>query len=213
MYGPPAIWGPCDSGLVKCQELLGCCGRPALFLRSLPRVLCVPQADVLEDRVPHCSVCGGLTKPDIVFFGEPLPERFLLHVVDFPMADLLLILGTSLQVCRRGGRRGRPEGDARTQASRPGSGGMGRRQDAGTQCVRGGEEGLDQTHRQAVTGQMRDADGGEQRSGRLVLKMAALSGHVAQPRGGEGGEGRPRSWGWVCATCPAGVHRRVPVWA
>ncbi|KAF6334264.1 sirtuin 3 [Rhinolophus ferrumequinum] len=55
-------------------------------------------ADVLGDRVPYCPVCGGIMKPDIVFFGESLPERFLLHVVDFPMTDLLLILGTSLQV-------------------------------------------------------------------------------------------------------------------
>ncbi|XP_007996790.1 NAD-dependent protein deacetylase sirtuin-3, mitochondrial isoform X2 [Chlorocebus sabaeus] len=56
------------------------------------------RADVMEDRVPRCPVCTGVVKPDIVFFGEPLPQRFLLHVVDFPMADLLLILGTSLEV-------------------------------------------------------------------------------------------------------------------
>ncbi|XP_012589813.1 PREDICTED: NAD-dependent protein deacetylase sirtuin-3, mitochondrial, partial [Condylura cristata] len=55
-------------------------------------------ADVLADTVPRCPVCTGIVKPDIVFFGEPLPQRFLLHVVDFPMADLLLILGTSLEV-------------------------------------------------------------------------------------------------------------------
>ncbi|XP_053418098.1 NAD-dependent protein deacetylase sirtuin-3, mitochondrial isoform X3 [Nycticebus coucang] len=57
-------------------------------------------ADVLADRVPRCPACTGVVKPDIVFFGEPLPQRFLLHVVDFPMADLLLILGTSLEVCQ-----------------------------------------------------------------------------------------------------------------
>nr|XP_040139782.1 NAD-dependent protein deacetylase sirtuin-3, mitochondrial isoform X4 [Ictidomys tridecemlineatus] len=56
------------------------------------------EADVMADRVPCCPVCTGIVKPDIVFFGEPLPQRFLLHVVDFPMADLLLILGTSLEV-------------------------------------------------------------------------------------------------------------------
>uniref|UniRef100_A0A2I2Z0D4 Sirtuin 3 n=1 Tax=Gorilla gorilla gorilla TaxID=9595 RepID=A0A2I2Z0D4_GORGO len=56
------------------------------------------EADVMADRVPRCPVCTGVVKPDIVFFGEPLPQRFLLHVVDFPMADLLLILGTSLEV-------------------------------------------------------------------------------------------------------------------
>ncbi|XP_006877078.1 PREDICTED: NAD-dependent protein deacetylase sirtuin-3, mitochondrial [Chrysochloris asiatica] len=55
-------------------------------------------ADVLADRVPCCGVCTGIVKPDIVFFGEALPERFLLHVVDFPMADLLVVLGTSLEV-------------------------------------------------------------------------------------------------------------------
>uniref|UniRef100_A0A8C5YDB2 Sirtuin 3 n=1 Tax=Microcebus murinus TaxID=30608 RepID=A0A8C5YDB2_MICMU len=55
-------------------------------------------ADVMADRIPRCPDCAGIVKPDIVFFGEPLPQRFLLHVVDFPMADLLLILGTSLEV-------------------------------------------------------------------------------------------------------------------
>uniref|UniRef100_A0A2K6CT46 Sirtuin 3 n=1 Tax=Macaca nemestrina TaxID=9545 RepID=A0A2K6CT46_MACNE len=66
-----------------------------IFLRPVFSVL---QADVMADRVPRCPVCTGVVKPDIVFFGEPLPQRFLLHVVDFPMADLLLILGTSLEV-------------------------------------------------------------------------------------------------------------------
>lgn len=56
------------------------------------------RGDVMADRVPRCPVCTGVVKPDIVFFGEPLPQRFFLHVVDFPMADLLLILGTSLEV-------------------------------------------------------------------------------------------------------------------
>nr|XP_006977246.1 NAD-dependent protein deacetylase sirtuin-3, mitochondrial isoform X1 [Peromyscus maniculatus bairdii] len=55
-------------------------------------------ADVMADRLPCCPVCTGIVKPDIVFFGEPLPARFLLHVADFALADLLLILGTSLEV-------------------------------------------------------------------------------------------------------------------
>merc|ERR1711879_462987 len=42
---------------------------------------------------------GGLVKPDIVFFGENLPMRlFELAELDFPMCDMLLVLGTSLQV-------------------------------------------------------------------------------------------------------------------
>ncbi|XP_063800745.1 NAD-dependent protein deacetylase sirtuin-3-like isoform X1 [Pseudophryne corroboree] len=53
---------------------------------------------VLESQVPRCSSCGGLIKPDIVFFGEQLPSRFLLHLTDFPQADLLIVMGTSLEV-------------------------------------------------------------------------------------------------------------------
>lgn len=63
--------------------------------------MCVAQADVSMDKIPRCPVCTGVVKPDIVFFGETLPQRFLLHVLDFPMADLLLILGTSLEVCQQ----------------------------------------------------------------------------------------------------------------
>ncbi|XP_072495688.1 NAD-dependent protein deacetylase sirtuin-3, mitochondrial isoform X1 [Notamacropus eugenii] len=54
--------------------------------------------DVMADRIPHCPICTGVIKPDIVFFGEQLPQRFFLHMVDFPMADLLIIIGTSLEV-------------------------------------------------------------------------------------------------------------------
>ncbi|XP_065447933.1 NAD-dependent protein deacetylase sirtuin-3, mitochondrial isoform X2 [Chrysemys picta bellii] len=52
----------------------------------------------MADKIPHCPVCTGLIKPDIVFFGEELPHRFFLHVTDFPMADVLFIIGTSLEV-------------------------------------------------------------------------------------------------------------------
>ncbi|KAI8475473.1 MAG: NAD-dependent deacetylase sirtuin-2-like protein, partial [Monoraphidium minutum] len=54
---------------------------------------------VLADEICHCSACGGLVKPDIVFFGENLPERFYeMAEVDFPRADLLIVIGTSLVV-------------------------------------------------------------------------------------------------------------------
>ncbi|XP_029438677.1 NAD-dependent protein deacetylase sirtuin-3, mitochondrial isoform X2 [Rhinatrema bivittatum] len=56
------------------------------------------RADVMEGRIPHCPICTGIIKPDIVFFGEELPQRFFLHLADFPMADLLFIIGTSLEV-------------------------------------------------------------------------------------------------------------------
>ena len=54
---------------------------------------------MFSDRIPRCECCGGLVKPDIVFFGEPLPKRFFeLAEEDFPQADLLIVMGTSLAV-------------------------------------------------------------------------------------------------------------------
>lgn len=55
---------------------------------------------VLETtNVPACLKCGGHVKPDIVFFGEGLPDRFhnLLRK-DVEQVDLLIVIGTSLQV-------------------------------------------------------------------------------------------------------------------
>lgn len=45
------------------------------------------------------STCGGVMKPDIVFFGENLPsEAFLTATASFRRADLALVMGTSLAV-------------------------------------------------------------------------------------------------------------------
>ena len=53
----------------------------------------------LQHNLPLCPVCQGLVKPDITFFGESLPSRFYsLLAQDFEECDLLLVLGTSLQV-------------------------------------------------------------------------------------------------------------------
>ncbi|XP_067850384.1 NAD-dependent protein deacetylase sirtuin-3-like isoform X2 [Heptranchias perlo] len=56
------------------------------------------RAEVMESKVPHCTSCSGVIKPDITFFGEQLPSKFHLSLADLPFADLLLILGTSLEV-------------------------------------------------------------------------------------------------------------------
>ncbi|XP_022247435.1 NAD-dependent protein deacetylase sirtuin-3-like [Limulus polyphemus] len=40
----------------------------------------------------------GVVKPDITFFGEQLPARFWYHMTDMPRADLLIVMGTSLEV-------------------------------------------------------------------------------------------------------------------
>ena len=47
----------------------------------------------------HPDSAEGLVKPDIVFFGESLPPRFFQKMqTDFPKADLLIVMGTSLTV-------------------------------------------------------------------------------------------------------------------
>uniref|UniRef100_A0A914USD2 NAD-dependent protein deacetylase n=1 Tax=Plectus sambesii TaxID=2011161 RepID=A0A914USD2_9BILA len=56
------------------------------------------KADIFSDRIPKCTKCQNIIKPKIVFFGEMLPKRFMMHLQDLPMADLLIVMGTSLEV-------------------------------------------------------------------------------------------------------------------
>ena len=56
---------------------------------------------IFKDEIPTCTKenCKGYVKPDIVFFGENLPERFFKCMEsDFKKCDLLIIMGTSLAV-------------------------------------------------------------------------------------------------------------------
>lgn len=54
---------------------------------------------IFRDDVPKCTRCAALVKPDIVFFGENLPDRFYrLPDTDFGECDLLIVMGTSLEV-------------------------------------------------------------------------------------------------------------------
>ena len=70
-----------------------------------------------EFHVPCCLACGGMLKPDVVFFGENVPRP----VVDsawaaFDRAEVLLVLGSSLTVfsgfrfVRRAAKNGIPVG-------------------------------------------------------------------------------------------------------
>jgi NAD-dependent SIR2 family protein deacetylase len=71
--------------------------------------------DFASFRVPPCPACGGLVKPDVVFFGENVPrdrvERASMHLVD---ADAMLVVGSSLMVfsgyrfAREAARLGKP---------------------------------------------------------------------------------------------------------
>ena len=52
-----------------------------------------------SEDVPRCPRCGGLIKPDVVLYGEPLDEAVLRAAVDaIARADLLIVGGTSLTV-------------------------------------------------------------------------------------------------------------------
>lgn len=74
------------------------------WLRVDDEVILGPDGDVRPEsvegfRIPDCSVCGGMLKPDVVFFGEYIPaEKFreaeqLVHT-----STALLIAGSSLVV-------------------------------------------------------------------------------------------------------------------
>ncbi len=53
---------------------------------------------VARGRLPICDRCGGLVKPDVTLFGEELPPAFADAARLAREADLLLVLGSSLEV-------------------------------------------------------------------------------------------------------------------
>lgn len=113
--------GVSDDGLVLCHGsfLTATCMRPTCRVK-IPGSEIV--AEVAAGTVPLCRKCGnrpvtnhgndedddendldaqsmGVLKPDIVFFGENLPKKVGESLEkDLSKADLLLVLGTSLQV-------------------------------------------------------------------------------------------------------------------
>lgn len=66
-------------------------------------------------RVPACLRCGGVLKPDVVFFGENVPpQRVARAMAEVDAAEVLLVAGSSLTVwsgyrfVRRAAERGIP---------------------------------------------------------------------------------------------------------
>lgn len=52
-----------------------------------------------EELVPHCAACGGVLRPDVVLFGELLPEGvFEESSAEASRCDLMLVIGSSLVV-------------------------------------------------------------------------------------------------------------------
>ena len=51
------------------------------------------------DQTPLYCYCGGLIKPDVVFFGEPIPEEAMFKANSLALSgDLLLLIGSSMEV-------------------------------------------------------------------------------------------------------------------
>jgi len=49
--------------------------------------------------VPACDACGGLLKPDVVFFGENVPaERVQRAMAAIELSDAMLVVGSSLMI-------------------------------------------------------------------------------------------------------------------
>ncbi|WP_425154553.1 NAD-dependent deacylase [Candidatus Palauibacter sp.] len=56
-------------------------------------------AEPLGDALPRCGRCGGLRRPDVVLFGEPLDAEVLDRARELAeQADLCLVIGTSAVV-------------------------------------------------------------------------------------------------------------------
>ena len=87
--------------LIQCHGTLGqatcrVCGKHI----SLPELRKI----MSEEKIPHCRQCldpgnPGILKPDVVLFGENLPQSFFkTWEADQKQLDLLIVIGTSMKV-------------------------------------------------------------------------------------------------------------------
>jgi NAD-dependent SIR2 family protein deacetylase len=59
----------------------------------------VERHDFTRFQVPACQQCGGMLKPDVVFFGEQVPpDRVRKSMSQLMQADAMLVIGSSLMV-------------------------------------------------------------------------------------------------------------------
>ncbi len=88
------------AGSVEVVEFHGNLLRAACIkCRALEPINAVEERLSGGEDTPRCLKCGGLVKPDAVFFGEAIPSKALaVSQIQTQKCDLLLVIGTSLQV-------------------------------------------------------------------------------------------------------------------
>lgn len=74
------------------------------WLAELTQAVLAPDGDVVVSDferliVPTCTVCGGMLKPDVVFFGEFVPKKtYTAAEAIVKRSDALIVAGSSLAV-------------------------------------------------------------------------------------------------------------------
>jgi len=59
----------------------------------------LPSEETAQFKVPACAACGGILKPDVVFFGESVPPaRVAAAREQLQCADAMLVVGSSLML-------------------------------------------------------------------------------------------------------------------
>jgi NAD-dependent deacetylase len=77
-------------GSIRTSSCLGCGSRQTLS-EVLPRLG--------EAAAPTCAVCGAVLKPDVVFFGELLPQAAIDRAYELARStSVLLVVGSQLEV-------------------------------------------------------------------------------------------------------------------
>jgi NAD-dependent deacetylase len=76
-------------------------------LATLTCTQCYQKADyqdylpqfIEKQTLPHCPACGALLKPDVILFGEQLPQKAWYQAqAEARKCDLMLVIGSSLEV-------------------------------------------------------------------------------------------------------------------
>ena len=58
----------------------------------------IAEESVRRFKTPHCHYCGGVLKPDVVFFGDTVPRQRVDHINErLEEADAMMVAGSSLQ--------------------------------------------------------------------------------------------------------------------